>query len=302
MKVTKDQFEVLSLIERKQGTIITYTEIVKSAKVSMDIAEKTLAELKEAGLIKTVEESVYVVTEKGYEALEPHRVKRAIFMAAGFGSRMVPITLNTPKPLVYVNGKRIIETLLDAVVEAGITDIIIVRGYLGDQFDTLLKKYPTIKFVDNPIYNEANSISSAYLVRDLFANSYVFDSDLVLHNKSIIRKYEYATSYLTRPVDSTDDWCFYMEDGYIAKYCKGGENVQYMYGISYWTPEDAAKIEKDLEDVYNSPGGKELYWEEAPLRVCLKDYKVGVRLVEEGDVIEIDTFEELKQIDPIYNV
>ena len=129
----------------------------------------------------------------------------------------------------------------------------------------------------------------------------MFDSDLVLHNKSIIRKYEYATSYLTRPVETTDDWCFYMENGYIAKYCKGGDNVQYMYGISYWTPEDAAKIEKDLEVVYNSPGGKELYWEEAPLRVCLKDYQVGVRLVEEGDVIEIDTFEELKLIDPVYN-
>ena len=302
MKVTKEQFEVLSLIEKKQGKIITYTEIAKSAMVSMDIVEGTLLSLKEAGYVKNVEESVYVVTEKGYEALEPYRVKRAIFMAAGFGSRMVPITLNTPKPLVHVHGKRIIETLLDAVVEAGIKDIIIVRGYLGDQFDSLLKKYPTIKFVDNPIYNEANSISSAYLVRDLFANAYVFDSDLVLHNKSIIRKYEYATSFLTRPVDATDDWCFYMKDGHIAKYCKGGEDVQYMYGISYWTPEDAAKLEKDFATVFKSPGGKELYWEEAPLRVCLEDYKVGVRLVEEGDVIEIDTFEELKQIDPVYNV
>ena len=302
MKLTKDQFEVLCFIEKKQGTIITHTEIVKSTKVSMNIVEETLVSLKEEGCIKNVEESVYIVTEQGYEALEPYRVKRAIFMAAGFGSRMMPITLNTPKPLVHVHGKRIIETLLDAVVEAGIKDIIIVRGYLGDQFDTLLKKYPTIKFVDNLIYNEANSISSAYLVRDLFANAYVFDSDLVLHNKSIIRKYEYATSFLTRPVDATDDWCFYMENGYIAKYCKGGENVQYMYGISYWTPEDAAKLENDFEKVYKSPGGKELYWEEAPLRVCLNDYKVGVRLVEEGDVIEIDTFEELKQIDPVYNV
>ena len=44
-------------------------------------------------------------------------------MAAGFGSRMVPVTLNTPKPLIKVHGKRIIETLLDAVLDAGITDI-----------------------------------------------------------------------------------------------------------------------------------------------------------------------------------
>ena len=69
-------------------------------------------------------------------------MKRAVFVAAGFGSRMVPITLNTPKPLVRVNGTRIIDTLLDAVVEAGIPEIVIVRGYLGEQFDQLLYKYP----------------------------------------------------------------------------------------------------------------------------------------------------------------
>lgn len=86
-------------------------------------------------------------------------------MAAGFGSRLVPVTLNTPKPLILVHGKKIIETLLDAVIEAGIQDITIVRGYLGEQFDVLLKKYPMIKFVSNPIYNESNNISSAYAIK-----------------------------------------------------------------------------------------------------------------------------------------
>ena len=64
------------------------------------------------------------------DALEPYRVKRAVVIAAGFGTRMVPITLNTPKPLVRVHGKRIIDTLLDAVAEAGIPEIVLVRGYL----------------------------------------------------------------------------------------------------------------------------------------------------------------------------
>lgn len=84
---------------------------------------------------------------------------------------MVPITLNTPKPMVLVNGKRIIETLLDAVVRAEIEEIIIVTGYLGEQFEVLLKKYPNIKFVYNDKYNEMNNISSAYMVKDKFKNS-----------------------------------------------------------------------------------------------------------------------------------
>ena len=302
MSLTLNQFEVLTLIERKQDEKLTQREIAKKCGLSLGNANKIMAELQELELVKTLEDAKYEVTLKGYERLEPYRVKKAIFMAAGFGSRMVPVTLNTPKPLIKVHGKKIIETLLDAVLEVGITDITIVRGYLGEQFDLLLKKYPMIKFVDNPIYNEANNISSAYVVRDMLANAYVLESDLLLYNKEIIRKYEYTTNYLGMPTDRTDDWCFETKKGYITKVKVGGENVHHMFGISYWTKEDAEKMETDIEKVYKSPGGKERYWDEVALRECIKNYKVWVREVEKGDIVEIDTYNELKQLDSIYNV
>lgn len=71
------------------------------------------------------------ITSAGISALEPYRAKRAIFIAAGFGSRLVPITFNTPKPLVRVHGQRIIDGLIDACLEAGINEIYIVRGIPG---------------------------------------------------------------------------------------------------------------------------------------------------------------------------
>ena len=116
----------------------------------------------------------YSITNFGFEALEPYRCKRAVFIAAGFGSRMLPITLNTPKPLVRVHGTRIIDRLIDACLEAGIDDIYIVRGYLGELFDQLLYKYPMIKFLENPLYQEANYISSALIAKNLLQNAYVF--------------------------------------------------------------------------------------------------------------------------------
>ena len=302
MNLTLNQFEVLTTIERNQDEKHTQRELAKKCNISLGVANKVLLELQELELLKVQENSRYTVTLKGYEWLEPHRVKKAIFMAAGFGSRMVPVTLNTPKPLIKVHGKRIIETLLDAVLDVGITDITIVRGYLGEQFELLLKKYPMIKFVDNPIYNEANNISSAYVVRDMLANAYVLESDLLLYNKNIIRKYEYATNYLGMDVDVTDDWCFETKKGYITKVKVGGEKVHQMYGISYWTKEDAEKMEKDIEKVFKSPGGKERYWDEVALRECIKNYKVWVRPVQKGDIIEIDTYNELKQIDSVYDV
>ena len=130
-----------------------------------------------------------MVTQSGLVALEPYRVKRAIFIAAGFGSRLVPITFNTPKPLVRVHGVRIIDRLIDACLEAGIDEIIIVRGYLGELFDQLLYKYPMIKFLENPIYNEANNISSSLVARYLLAGAYVFEADLLISNPKIIKKY-----------------------------------------------------------------------------------------------------------------
>lgn len=91
------------------------------------------------------------VTPRGLAALEPYRAKRAVLLAAGFGSRLLPVTVNTPKPLARVHGVRIIDRLIDAVMAAGIDEIYIVRGYLAEEFDQLLSKYPNLHFIDNPV-------------------------------------------------------------------------------------------------------------------------------------------------------
>lgn len=302
MNLTCNQFEILVEIEKKQSEKLTQRSLARNTDLSLGVVNKTLEELKDLELVRLKDNSYYDVTLKGYEWLEPHRVKKAIFIAAGFGSRLVPITLNTPKPLIRVHGKRIIETLLDAVIEAGIQDITIVRGYQGEQFDVLLHKYPMIKFVENPIYNESNNISSVLQVKSELENAYVLESDLLLYNPSIIRKYEYSSNYLGVKMDVSDDWCFFLKKGYISKLTVGGKNCHQMVGISYWSKEDGKKLSVDIEKVFKSPGGKEKYWDEVSLRDCISDYKVSVRSCKSEDIVEIDTFNELKQIDKIYDI
>lgn len=297
MKLTYNEFEVLTTIERSDKKL-SQREIANYTNLSLGTVNKIISELENKDLI----DSNGVITKKGLEELEPYRVKRAIFLAAGFGSRLVPITLNTPKPLVRVNGKKIIETLLDAVVDAEIPEIIIVTGYLNEQFEILSKKYPYIKFVVNDKYNEANNISSAYLVKDKFENAYVLESDLYLYNSRLIRKYEYYSNFLGFSVDRTDDWCFEVKGNVITKEKIGGYNCYQMCGISYYDDVDGKKIRNDLEEVYNMPGGKEKYWEQVMLDVKKDDYKIHVRECKKGDIIEIDTFNELKAIDKSYCV
>lgn len=293
--MTKQEFDILILLTEAQQSM-TQREIAEKVKMSLGKVNKLIKELTESGLVCRG-----AITQQGLDALEPYRVKRAIFLAAGFGSRMVPITFNTPKPLVRVHGTRMIDTLLDAVVAAGIPEIVVVRGYLGEQFDQLLYKYPQIKFVENPIYNEANNISSAMCVRYLFQNAYVLEADLVLSNPGLIRKYEYSSNFLGIPVEVTDDWCLHTDsNGIITEECVGGRNCHQMVGISYWDAEAGARLADDLHEVYTSPGGKERYWEQTALVYKKEHYAVSVRECAFEDIVEIDSFNELKKIDPLY--
>lgn len=293
--LTKKEFNALTLMERT-GKSFSQRELSEALGVSLGTANKLSKELHDKQLCDGGH-----ITDGGLAALEPYRVRRAVFIAAGFGSRLVPITFNTPKPLVRVHGTRIIDTLLDAVAAAGISEIVIVRGYLGEQFDQLLYKYPNIKFVENPVYNEANNISSAVCVRYLLKNAYVLEADLVLKNRALIRKYEYESNMLGIPVDRSDDWCLMTDSsGVITQETVGGLNCHQMVGISFWSEADGGKLAGDLDEVYRSPGGKERYWEQVPLVYKKENYSVHVRECSFEDITEIDTFNELKQIDKLY--
>lgn len=296
MTLTRRQFDVLETLAVSR-TMMTQRELEKATKHSLGTINKALKELMELGYVENG-----AITNAGVNALEPYRAKRAIFIAAGFGSRLVPITFNTPKPLVRVHGVRIIDHLIDACLEAGINEIYIVRGYLADQFDQLLYKYPMIKFLENPVYNEANNISSSMVARYMLSNAYVFEADLLLSNPKIITKYHYTSDFLAIKKERTDDWCFEVEDGIITKEKVSGVDCWQMVGISYWNENDGHRLSQDISDVYAAPGGKERYWEQVPLVYRKDHYKVEVRACKDEDIVEIDTFRELKAIDKIYDV
>ena len=244
------------------------------------------------------------ITAEGLKAMEPYKVQRAVFIAAGFGSRLVPITLNTPKPLVRVHDVRIIDRLIDACLGAGIGEIVVVRGYLKEEFDQLLNKYPMVKFIDNDLYTEANNISSSLLAKDLLKNAYVFEADLLLSNPKIIKGYHYTSNFLGIKTDKTDDWCFKVENRVIVQELTSGagEDIWQMVGISYWDSEAGAKLAEDIPSVYESEGGKQIYWEQVPLVFRKENYKVEVRDCKFEDIVEIDTFAELQAIDERYKV
>lgn len=298
MKLTRKQFDILEALATNQKAL-TQRQLEEQTRHSLGTVNRVMKELTELGYIERSG-----ITNAGFTALEPYRAKRAIFIAAGFGSRLIPITFNTPKPLVRVHGVRIIDHLIDACLQSGINEIYIVRGYLAEQFDQLLYKYPMIKFLENPMYNEANNISSSLVARYMLSNSYVFEADLLLSNPAIIKKYHYTSDFLAIKKERSDDWCFKVSDGVIVEEKVGGEgdDIWQMVGISYWDEADGHKLSQDIADIYASPGGKERYWEQVPLVYKKERYAVEVRECHDEDIVEIDTFSELKAIDKTYDV
>ncbi len=294
--LTRKQFDLLcALAEAAQP--MTQRQLGETTGHSLGTVNRIGKELTDLGYAANGR-----ITPDGVAALEPYRVKRAIFVAAGFGTRLVPVTLNTPKPLVRVNGKRIIDGLLDACLDIGIEEIYIVRGYLAEQFDQLLYKYPMLKFLENPSYNETNNISSAVCVRYLLRNAYVLEADLLIRNPGILHKYHYASNFLGIPMERSNDWCFTVKDGVITEQKIGGIDCYQEVGISYWNAEDGAKLSEHLLQAYEMPGGKERYWDMVPLDIFRDAYRVEISPCTEQDVIEIDTFKELKAIDKTYDV
>ncbi len=75
-----------------------------------------------------------------------------------------------------------------------------------------------------------------------------------------------------------------------------------MCGISYYDKEIGKQMEKDIKKYLCLQGGKERYWEQVMLDIRKNNYKIYLRECKKEDIIEIDTFNELKAIDKTYDV
>ncbi len=230
------------------------------------------------------------------------KVKRAIIMAAGIGKRMQPLTLDTPKPLIKVNGKRMIDTVIQALHKNGINEIYIVVGYLKEKFEVLLKEYQGITLIENPYYDTCNNISSLYVAREHLSDVIILDGDQIIYNPEILNPHFTHSGYNAIWTDTpTDEWLLTVENDIITHCSRtGGKNGWQLFSVSRWNDADGQKLKKHLETEFLENKNRQIYWDDVAMFCYPQEYTLGITKMQKGDILEIDTIEELISMDSNY--
>ena len=223
----------------------------------------------------------------------------AILMASGLGVRMHPLTQKTPKPLVKVGNKPMIESVIDALEYRGVNNIFVVIGYLAEQFDYLPTRYKNLSLIYNPDYERVNNISSIYYAKQYLSEGdcYICESDLYISDSSILKHELEESCYFGKMVKGySDDWLFDLDDlGFITRVGKKGTDKYNMVGISYFTRKDATFLGEAINEAYGQKGYESLFWDDVVNR-NLNRLKLKIFPVYDKQIIEIDTVEELNRV------
>ncbi len=247
--------------------------------------------------IKTLTDECYLddairLTDKAKHEVEVASPKRAIIMAAGFGMRMVPINTETPKAFVEVDGEPLIERIIKQLHEVGISEIIIVVGFMKERFDYLIDEYG-VELVVNREYATKNNLYSISLVKDRLQNCYVVPSDIWCSKNPFNRNELYSWYMVSDLIDDESSVRVTRKNELaVVTETVGGNS---MVGISYLTGDVATIVAGKIGRLAADKRYEGSFWEEA---LYDKDRMiVSAKVVHSSEVVEINTYEQLRDLD-----
>jgi len=284
---------------------ITQRELAEKMLLSLGSVNTLIKEALSLDYIARSENKL-ILTASGLGCLSTFKVDRAVIMAAGFGSRFVPLTFETPKGLLEVFGERMIERQIKQLHEAGIYDIVIAVGYLKEHFDYLIDKY-NVKLVYNPDYSAKNNISTLHYAAEYItgSNVYILSSDNWMRT-NMYHRYEpyswYSSIYME---GDTNEWVLKFNKRHeITDITVGGRDAYVMYGPVYFSKDFSHVFMPILEKAFAAPGSDDWYWENVLMNE-IKNKNMALPAMHinpqpPGQVYEFENLEELRSFDDKY--
>ena len=218
--------------------------------------------------------------------------QRAVILAAGFGMRMVPINTEITKGLLEVNGEPLIERIIKQLHEVGIKEIYVVVGFMKEKYEYLIDEYG-VELVVNADYAGKNNLHSMNLVREHLENAYVIPCDIWCDRNPFHRHEMYSWYMVSDLVDNESTVRVNRKMELVTVPENAGGNA--MIGICYLIKEDADTVSKRIAVLCKDQKYDGAFWEEALYNK--NRMMVAARVVHSSDVVEINTYEQLRELD-----
>lgn len=272
----------------KNSIFINQRTLAEETGHSLGIINRSLRSLCREGYLNEQME----LTEKADKEFEKKSPQNAVILAAGYGMRMVPINTETPKGMLEVHGEPLIERLIRQLHEAGIAEIYIVVGFMKEQYEYLIDQFG-VNLIVNPEYSVKNNLHSMRLVQKYLGNTYIVPCDLRAE-KNPFSSHELYSWYMVSEELGKDSSVRVNRKREIVSVTEGREGNR-MLGICYLTKEDAQKIQPRLIQLDGESRYDNTFWEE----VLYSGSKmiIPARIVSASEVVEINTYEQLRELD-----
>lgn len=232
---------------------------------------------------------------------------KAVILAAGIASRLRPLTINTPKCLLKIGEKTLLERAIDALIINGVNELIIVTGYLQEQIVTFVRcKYPklSVEFIYNEKYESTNNIYSLWLTKAHLKNTdaVLLDSDILFDPqllKIILQTPEPDSLALNvhtlgeEEIKVIPDAHGYVKE--ISKTCSIPEAIGESIGIEKMSRSYLEELFKELDRMIQEEGLVNVFYEKAFERLIAKDVKFYIVDTTSFFSMELDTVEDFKQ-------
>lgn len=220
---------------------------------------------------------------------------KAIILAAGMGTRLRELTVNKPKSLVQINNKPFIHYQIEYLKEVGIDDIIVVTGYLSEQFDYLKDKYG-VKLVYNDKYSIWNNFYSLYCVKDFFEDAYLIDADNYLSKNIFDPSIKDSTYFSILRDNCINEYFIYTDDNNkINKITVENGYGNIVAGVSFWNKETSSKMIEIMDEIYSKGEHSNIYWDDI-VRLNLDKLDVYEKKLGIDDIFEVDTMEDYNEL------
>lgn len=228
-----------------------------------------------------------------------------VILAAGMAKRLRPLTDERPKCLLTVGQRTLLQRTVDAILAAGITELVVVTGYRAQMIrDFLTSHYPslTIHFIDNPDYANNNNIFSLWLTRPytegkeflLLDSDILFDPQIILavlkmpDSALALNRHELGEEEIKVIIDNNNR---VVE---ISKVCAIQQAVGESVGIEKMTAEYSSALFCELEQMIEGEGLIDIFYERAFERLIPQGHTFTVVDTTTFFSIELDTVEDFE--------